>query len=81
MASGDEIPLKRLEVQPWARYSVHNQDLVDQGLLPDTLFRYDVKAVTDPLEEDLAEDEAEDDIPDDEEDDEDEKGAAPGSDV
>jgi DnaK suppressor protein len=66
MASGDEIPLKRLDVQPWARYSVHNQDLVDQGLLPDTLYRYDAKGGQDPLEDDLDEVESDDD--DDEED-------------
>ena len=80
MASGDEIPLKRLEVQPWARYSVHNQDLVDQGLLPDILYRYDVNADNDPLGDDLDEvesdDESEDDEEGDEEDDEAPKGGA-----
>jgi DnaK suppressor protein len=33
MASGEPIPLQRLEVQPWARYSVRYQELEDQGLL------------------------------------------------
>ena len=66
-ASGDEIPLKRLEVQPWARYSVHNQDLVDQGLLPDTLYRYDAKGGQDPLEDDLDEVESDDDDEDNDE--------------
>jgi len=76
MASGDEIPLKRLEVQPWARYSVHNQDLVDQGLLPDILYRFGVNAANDPLGDDLDEVESDDETEDDEEDDEAPKGGA-----
>jgi DnaK suppressor protein len=32
-ASGEEIPLKRLEAQPWARYCLRVQELEDQGLL------------------------------------------------
>ena len=83
MASGDEIPLKRLEVQPWARYSVHNQDLVDQGLLPDILYRYDVSAANDPLGDDLDEVESDDETEDDEEgedDDEAPKGGAAAND-
>jgi hypothetical protein len=45
---------------------VRNQELVDQGLLPDTLYRYDLGAVRDPLEEELDEDGPEDDVPGDE---------------
>ena len=35
---GQEIPEKRLEVEPWARYCIRCQELDEQGLLVDRLF-------------------------------------------
>src|SRR5215510_9104132 len=36
---GEEIPVKRLDVAPWARHCVRCQDLEERGLLPQYAYR------------------------------------------
>jgi len=70
---GEDINLKRLEVQPWARYCVRCQELEEKGLLPQSPFHVgddeeppdepeDVPAVDEETEPE-AEDEVLDDDP------------------
>lgn len=73
LASGEEIPLKRLEVQPWARYSVRFQELEDQGMLSqESGTRPSLDAVEDPLETAIEEEWEDDDELDDADETEDE---------
>ena len=61
------VPLKRLQVQPWARYSVRYQEMVDQGLLTQDLPARSPGDVSDPLEGGLEDDDWDDDDDDDDE--------------
>ena len=68
--TGEEIPRRRLEVEPWARYTIQVQELDDQGLLDESDLDDE-----DEFEDDLGdrEDEDGDDDEDDEDDDEEEE--------
>ena len=71
---GEEIAVKRLEVQPWARHCVRCQELEEQGLLPQSTFQVaDEDDIADEPEEAAPADEefepeteAEDEVLDDE---------------
>jgi DnaK suppressor protein len=68
-ASGEEIPLKRLEAQPWARYSLRIQELEDQGLLEQEEFESsepDEEMLEEPDYEELEEEEEEEEEQEDE---------------
>jgi DnaK suppressor protein len=61
---GEDINVKRLEVQPWARHCVRCQELEEKGLLPQATFHVsdDDEAAEEPEEPQPAEDESEPEV-------------------
>lgn len=79
--SGDEIPRRRLEVEPWARYTIQIQELEDQGLLDEPDVEIDEEYFDDEDDDDDGdEDEDDEDLDEDDDDDEDGDDEESGSD-